>query len=53
MHKRGELSVILPSGKLRNESKSERMKRYGKSTVAHKSAKFDNSILNITGNTKD
>jgi hypothetical protein len=48
-HKRGELSVISPSGKIKNESKTERMKRYGKSTVVHKTTKFDETILNISG----
>jgi hypothetical protein len=54
-NKKGELSVITPSGKIKNESKTERMKRYGKSTVVHKTAKFDESILNgsiVSGDNK-
>ena len=47
-YKKGELSVITPSGKIKNESKTERMKRYGKSTVVHKTTKFDESLLNAT-----
>lgn len=45
-YKKGELSVITPSGKIKSESKTERAKRYGKSTVVHKTAKFDDSVLN-------
>jgi len=51
-NKRGELSVTTPSGKIRNESKTERMKRYGKSTV-HKSTKFDDGLLNASVDSKE
>lgn len=51
-NKRGELSVTTPSGKIRNESKSERMKRYGKSTI-HKSTKFDDGLLNASVDSKE
>jgi hypothetical protein len=40
-HKRGELAVVTPSGKIRSESKTERMKKYGKTAVALKNAKFE------------
>lgn len=49
-YKRGELSVVTPSGKIKNESKTERMKRYGKSTVVHKTAKFEDSMLHASVN---
>ena len=52
-NKKGELSVVTPSGKIRNESKTERMKRYGKSTVVHKTNKFDDSMLNGSTDSKE
>jgi hypothetical protein len=52
-NKKGELSVVTPSGRIRNESKTDRMKRYGKSTVVHKTTKFDEGLLNGSADSKD